>query len=247
MRNANGQVVEESTRNGVATSSDRNAATGWLLGSASIAYADTPTQIQGWSYRFDESGNLRRRTRSDQVNTADSNEVFTYDRLDRLKSSHVTVGGQSANESYGYDSIGNLTQKGSKGYGYNAGCTTPSGRPIGPHAVCTVTGSNPFTYDDNGNIISGNGRTVTYNSVNKPVSIESAPAVSQGNDTGRATFVYGADDNRVVQTTGPSAGGSEARTVYVGMDGTGKSTYERTTRGGSTVEHVQFTTPGDRA
>ena len=56
-------------------------------------------------------------------------------------------------------------------------------------------------------------------------------------------FMYGADGNRVVQLTGTTAsgntGGDTARTVYVGMGGTGKSMYERTTKTW-TVEHVHF-------
>ncbi len=64
---------------------------------------------------------------------------------------------------------------------------------------------------------------------NKAVNIESG-----GN---AVDFVYGADGNRVVQSI--AAGQSAARTVYVGLGGTGKSLYERTTRG-TTVEHTHF-------
>ena len=78
--------------------------------------------------------------------------------------------------------IGNLTEKGGKTYTY-AGCGA------GPHAVCTVGGGAPFEYDANGNMTSGNGRTVAYNPANKPVHI--------GNDTGTVDFIYGADGHRV--------------------------------------------------
>src|SRR5256885_2309898 len=49
-----------------------------------------------------------------------------------------------------------------------------------PHAVSSITGgtiSTSFTYDANGNQISGLGRTITYSSYNKPASI------SQGTTT----------------------------------------------------------------
>jgi len=49
--------------------------------------------------------------------------------------------------------------------------------------------------------------------------------------------MYGADENRVVQVL--TSGGVTSRTVYVGLGGTGKSMYERTTTG-NTVQHVNF-------
>ena len=124
-------------------------------------------------------------------------------------------------ESYLYDSLGNLTQKGGKTYTYT-GCNA------GPHAVCTVDGSPAFAYDANGNMTSGHERTVDYNPANKAIHIDSHPATSQGNDTGTVDFVYGADGNRVAQIAG-TKDGSVARTVYVGLGGTGKSMYERLT------------------
>ncbi len=78
-RDVSGQVTSEYTRNGVETTSIRNQATGWLRGSSSVAHADGDTLIQNWSYRFDEVGNLRSRSRSDAVNGAPSHEAFTYD------------------------------------------------------------------------------------------------------------------------------------------------------------------------
>ena len=73
---------------------------------------------------------------------------------------------------------------------------------------------------------------MTYNAQNKPVTF----TLSQGSTT--ADFIYGADGDRVVQSVG---GAAPARTVYVGLGATGKSIYERTTRGsGNMVEHVQF-------
>jgi RHS repeat-associated protein len=87
-------------------------------------------------------------------------------------------------------------------------------------------------------MLTGNDRTVTYNPRNKPTRIESTPAVSQGNDTGVAEFIYGADDNRVVQTISSPASPA-ARILYVGLGDTGKSLYERTQRD-TTIEHVQF-------
>jgi len=238
--NASGQVTGEYTGNGVETLSNRNAATGWLMASTSVAHADGNSLIQNWSYGYDERGNLRFRGRADELAGAASEETFSYDPLNRLKTARVLLpgGGYDTTDSYDYDALGNLTQKGGKQYTY--GTCLAGTRSAGPHAVCTVGTGASFAYDQNGNMVSGDGRTVTYGPNNKPLRITSEPAVSQGNDTGVAEFIYGADGHRIVQSVGTNVAGPESeRTVYVGLGGTGKSVYERTTRGG-TVEHSQF-------
>ena len=231
--NAAGQVTDEVTRNGVETVSTRNNPTGWLMGSTTTALADNNTLIQKWTNSFDEAGNLLSRARSEPSNMADSTETFVYDALERLTSAEVKTAGYDATEGYAYDNIGNLTQKGGKTYSYT-GCTTGGG----PHAVCTVDNGTPYSYDPNGNMVSGNGRTVTYNPFNKVSHIVGTLNAPTGSSP-TVDFMYGADGNRVVQRTGTTAGDETARTVYVGMGGTGKSMYERTTTS-SSVEHVHF-------
>ena len=51
---------------------------------------------------------------------------------------------------------------------------------IKPHAV-TQAGSNTYTYDANGNMLSGAGRTLTYDHENKPTSINSMSLSYDGN------------------------------------------------------------------
>ena len=234
--NAMGQVTQERTRNGVETLTTRNPATGWLMDSFSVAHADGDTVIQNWVYHYDELGNLRWRGRADAVNDSPSEEVFGYDPLNRLTSAEVKIAvkGYDLPESYVYDDLGNLTTKGSKSIAYDGSCFA-GGRAAGPHAVCTVNGGPSFRYDANGNLTSGNGHTVTYTRSNKAQHIvpDSGDAVD---------FVYGADDNRVVQLVGED--GATSRTVYVGNGATGKSLYERTARGAAT-EHVHFIYAGD--
>jgi len=75
---------------------------------------------------------------------------------------------------------------------------------------------------------------VVYNAFNKPVSITRSGA--------SVAFAYGAEGNRIVQSA--TASGSTSRTVYLGLGETGKSLYERTTRG-SEIEHVQFIYAGN--
>ena len=52
------------------------------------------------------------RNRADALNTVTSSETFTYDLTNRLLTSKVTTSGGTQSESYVYDPIGNLTQKG---------------------------------------------------------------------------------------------------------------------------------------
>jgi RHS repeat-associated protein len=233
--NALGHVTGETLKNGVETTSLRNPSTGWLIHSDSVAHADGNRVIQRWDHAYDEAGNLLRRNRSDAVTVATTQETFTYDPLNRVKTARTTTSdGLNATESFFYDKLGNITQKSGKTYTYNSGCTAGT-RPAGPHAVCNVTGGGAFTYDGNGNMLTGGSRTVSYNPANKPTHIErsgSAPA--------SADFVYDGSGNRIVQIA--RAGGTTSRTIYIGLGATGKSLYERTTRTGNVqeVEHVQF-------
>jgi RHS repeat-associated protein len=91
----------------------------------------------------------------------------------------------------------------------------------------------------------GNDRTVNYNGSNKVTRISHATGAADSGNADVVAFAYGADGNRVVQSVGTTTSADStditesARTVYVGLGGTGKSIYERTTRG-TTIEHVHF-------
>jgi len=237
--NAAGQVVDEQTRNGVETVSTRNPLTGWLMDATTTAVADNNTLVQKWTNTYDEVGNLLSRSRSQPTNIADSVETFDYDLLDRLTRSEVKIPSENYDfaEIYQYDMLGDLVRKGDKIYSY-AGC---GGHP---HAVCQV-GNTKYVYDGNGNMTNaslpevGTGKLIKYNSANKVTSITNTPSVSNAATINTVAFIYGADANRVVQSVGTALDGETARTVYVGMGGTGKSLYERTTHG-TAVDHVHF-------
>ena len=59
--NARGEVVEEYTRNGVTSVTERNASTGWVLGSR-VRNAKGGA-IQELQFGYDEAGNLLKRVR----------------------------------------------------------------------------------------------------------------------------------------------------------------------------------------
>jgi len=100
--------------------------------------------------------------------------------------------GVNASFSYQYDEIGNLTvnsQLSAANYVYPASGASSAL----PHAV-TAAGGNSYTYDNNGNMLTGAGRTYTWNQENKPLTIV------QGGTT--TTFVYDGDGGRVKKILG---------------------------------------------
>jgi len=135
------------------------------------------------AYQYDKLGNVSQRLQ--EWGSTSFIENFDYDQLNRLKSSTIVgYGGQA----FTYDDIGNLKSKtgvGSGDYVY------PAAGSQRPHAVSSIPGIGSFNYDDNGNMLSGAGRTVTWTSFDMPLTIAKGSASS--------TFHYGADYERVKQ------------------------------------------------
>ncbi len=95
---------------------------------------------------------------------------------------------------YTYDAIGNITSKSDVGtYTYPAPGTAL------PHAVTSAGGSS-YTYDGNGNLLSGGGRTITWDGENRPIAINGT------------SFTYSGSGERLIKTTGAST------THYLGSD-----------------------------
>lgn len=66
-----------------------------------------------------------------------------------------------------------------------------------PHGVKRIPGIGDFLYDDNGNLTSGAGRSITWTSFDMPLKITGAGP--------SATFVYGPEHQRTRQTRGDGA------------------------------------------
>ncbi|MCB9654682.1 MAG: hypothetical protein H6729_11190 [Deltaproteobacteria bacterium] len=114
---------------------------------------------------------------------------------------------------YTYDALGNILSKSDFGENYRYGDgTRGNGAHAGPHAVLsfervsssTVTSPtrvtiDDFAYDGNGNLVSGDGRTIKYSIFNTPLEI------LEGDTT--TTFAYDPNGQRYKQTTqGPRSG-----------------------------------------
>ena len=209
--NAEGQAECQTFGNGLQTQQIYNPANNRLqeiITGNNVNCANPTTHIQSLLYEFDQLGNLMRREDINQ----NLLETFSYDNLNRLTSTHLPSTGIT--ETYEYDSVGNITYKSDVDdylYGQNG---------AGPHAV-TTAGGITYTYDANGNQISGNGRTLTYTSFNKPLTISKGNAYN--------TYDYDVDHQRIQKISVKD--GVTTTTFYLGKamekvdTGTGNTEY----------------------
>ena len=162
---AKGNVIEEVTGDGVRTTRFYNEITnqiqsikGWLL-TDYIA-----PSIQELEFEFDDFGNLT--SRVDHIQNI--SETITYDDMNRIDVSRTDYGdGKLETINVNYDALGNITFKTGVGtYTYGAGSA-------GPHAVTSISSpkNKTYSYDANGNMTSGDGRTIRYTAFDKPYYI----------------------------------------------------------------------------
>ncbi len=159
--NANGQPRTVLYGNGVYTAYNWDPATTRL---ANLTTVGTET-LQSLGYLYYNAGNVK--TITDGAGGARS-RTFYYDEMNRLVQADSPVYGTI---SYAYDEIGNMTgnsRVSSEPYVY------PQSGQV--HAV-TYAGPNVYTYDPNGNMTSGEGRTFAWDYDNRPASINGVPMV----------------------------------------------------------------------
>jgi len=141
-------------------------------------------------------------------------EAFDYDNLNRLRAS--TIG--AAASVFDYDAIGNIVKKTGTGTGEYA-YPASGAASVRPHAVKSIPGVGIFDYDDNGNLLAGEGRSATWTSFDMPKTITKGEEWS--------TFVYGPDYQRVRQDKADRSSTyyAGAFEVVVGSDTTTVKTY----------------------
>ena len=178
---AAGHVTQEQFGNGVTTTHSYDPATLRPMGIA----AGTGNSVMNQGYTYDALGNVQ--TRVDAL--AGTSELYTYDTINRLTQDATTLTNActsncTSSVNVAYDALGNITSKSDVGaYTYTD--------PAHIHAV-TQAGSNTYTYDPDGNMMAGGGRSYTWTAANLPVSV-----TANGQTTG---WTYDADRNRVTQT-----------------------------------------------
>jgi RHS repeat-associated protein len=173
--NARGQVTSLSYGNGTTTNNTYDPARQWLT-SAAVTLGSTT--IYQASYAYDRAARITASSSSTDYYLDNS---YGYDDLNRL----VAVGG-AQNQSFAYDPLGNITSKSDVGtYGYTA-----------PHAhAVSAAGGTSYTYDANGNMTGGNGRTISWSYDNLPTQVTTG--------SGTTTLAYGADGDRMYKS-GPA-------------------------------------------
>jgi RHS repeat-associated protein len=188
---ARSQITQETLNNGLVTNRSMDAVTGWLKSIQTGLSGGTGVQNLG--YTWDLAGNLK--TRKD-VTQSNLTEEFFYDNLHRLD--YSTLNGVT-NLDLAYDALGNITNKLDVGtYTYDA---------TKKHQVTSTSNGWSFGYDNNGNMTSGRGATITWTSFNYPASIT--------NGVNTASFSYTPDRQYWQQVSNYASGGT-ATTVYVG-------------------------------
>jgi len=209
---ARGKVTSEYLGNGLTTNRNYNPDTGRLEGIST----GNGGSIQLLTYKYDTIGNMTERQDLNQLqNGQNLKETFTFDSFNRMTSSAFA----GNTKTYTYDSIGNITYKTGVGsYKYTG---------TSPHAV-TSAGGVIYSYNNNGNMTSGDGRSITYTSFNKPLT------VSKGSTTN--TYTYDVSRNRIKKISLKNS--STTTTYYMGKG------YEKIYKSSGVQEHKHYISAG---
>ncbi len=125
--------------------------------------------------------------------------------------SDLTINGTTNRINYDYDSVGNLTLKDDYASTYSYGDVNRETGNAGPNAVHQISlvngGTTNYNYDNNGNLLTGDGKTLSYNAFNKPLTVSKNGVTSN--------FYYGSDQMRYKQVKTGRPNGDET-TFYVG-------------------------------
>ena len=200
-RDAFGQITNELFGNGLVGDYEYSPSEGVAL-SLTVRDASNASTRQLFRYAYDDPRTLltKRTNVLRQVQ-----ESFAYDSLQRITLSDRRWWMGAANYDpqyetdramieYDYDKLGNITRKSDYGAQYIYGSSArnlPSN--AGPHAIRQYLNLKTgvvadFQYDDAGNMIHGDGRSIVYNAYNQPIDI------SQNSD--RVSYAYGPGGER---------------------------------------------------
>lgn len=186
---------------------------------ASVRDADN-FMLSAFTYGYDALGNVTSR----QDTTTGLSETYAYDSLNRLTS----VSGSSP-KLYEYDFLGNIVNKSDVTPVVPGGAYSyiPGNKP---HAVRQAGPSLSFTYDANGNMASGAGRTTSLNAFNLPTSIQQGASIY--------SWTYDADQERV-KFVSPTQ-------TKVYLRGAGRVLFEKVTLSSGVVESRSLIYAGEK-
>jgi RHS repeat-associated protein len=153
-------------------------------------------------YARDRAGNLNGVEDNGPRGLATGNALYQYDPLYRLTSATLDPGGTGQEVlTYRYDSIDNLTFKGSDLHGSPAHAGAYKREGAGPHQATSAGDSHPLAYDAAGHIVRSGRKTYDWDHLGKLVR-------ASRDDVQVADFAYDASGERVTKTEGTR------RTIY---------------------------------
>jgi len=184
---ADGQIKQATLKNGVVETRGFDN----LGRTISITDSKGATSVVGLSYQYDRLGNLKKRT--DTPNNII--EDYTYDVLNRLKTV-VSSNASQLTKTIEYDDIGNIISKSDTGtYSYTSYRFNGTNRPHAVYGISSTVANGmntTYSYDENGNVLSGGDRSYVYTSFNLPSQI------TQGGNV--VNLMYGPDHERARET-----------------------------------------------
>ena len=196
---ARGNPIDEQFGNGVHALSNYDELTGhlnWRTSGNNLQYNNHQNLTLVW----DKNENLDQRV---DVNQNNLTERFTYDTLDRLTGS--TLNG-ATDLALNFDAAGNIKSKLGIGTETHSDVGTYTYHAVKRHAVTATSNGWKFTYDANGNMLTGRGSTIAWYSYNLPKTVT--------NGALRSEFFY-TPDRRYWRQDAIYSTGSES-TIYVG-------------------------------
>ncbi len=177
---------------------------------------NVPANLQDLNYTYDPVGNITKIIDSSMVSTAKTVD-YVYDDLHRLTSANATnaINGQNYYQGFSYNSIGNILSNPLGAFTY-AGTNYAN-----PHAATSIAGV-PYTYDNNGNLLTNGTLTNTWNYKNQLTSVVKGGVTS--------TYKYDHEGNRVTETVGTTTttfpnkfynvtnSGKKTKNIYAGNE-----------------------------
>ena len=153
------KLTKQNLWNGISTNWKYDYKTGFLE-TIDTYSGSVLNKIQSLEYEFDKISNLK--SRKDKIQ--DLTENFTYDNLNRLKTSQVLW---QIKKEIGYDEVGNIIRR-SDVWQYRYWENWAS-----PYAVTSINWvkANRYIYDKNWNRISSSDGNIKYTSFDKPYEI----------------------------------------------------------------------------
>jgi len=119
------------------------------------------TLLERNEYTYDPSGNI---TKINNLFDPAKTQDFEYDSLNRLTKAKGLYGTAKTEQNFTYNPAGNLTKNNHGDMVY--------GDSTHPYAVTADGDGNSYSYDANGNMISGRGRDMAYDAAGRLVSLK---------------------------------------------------------------------------